>query len=240
MIVGSLRLDTRLCRLCRVAPFEDGLTDSRRDKKFGTPREQPCAVFGCGGLVVHGYIEDCGKLVIHVVALYSFQAHFLWNHLAVLVREHIILFATHGADNMSGRGKDTLDKGVLTGCDFGPIGKGVSLQVGVEIQQIVPAMGNAVDDDYLGSCLLANADGLDVGFGSIVFKGEDLITAQMGIKISRAVLGINDGDFRPVARHSVSDQKRRIGLARTRSSRQSQPHLGRPTHGLSQLHNSTN
>ena len=108
-----------------------------------------------------------------------------------------------------------MDKGVLTGCDFGPIGKGVSLQVGVEIQQIVPAMGNAVDDDYLGSCLLTDADGLDVSFGSIVFEGEDLITTQMGIKVSRAVLGIDDGDFRPVACHSVSDKERRIGLART-------------------------
>ena len=94
-------------------------------------------------------------------------------------------------------------------------------------------MGNAVDDDYLGSCLLANTNGLDVGFGSIVFEGEDLITAQMGIKVSRAILGINDGDFRPVACHAVSDKERRIGFAAARSSRQSKPHLGRPTHGLS-------
>ena len=190
MVVGSLRLNTRLCRLRHVAPFENGLTDSRRDEKFGTPREQSRAVFGRSGLVIHGYIEDCGKLVIHVIALYGFQAHLLWNHLAVLVREHIILFATHGADHMSGRGKDTLDKGVLTGCDLRPICKGVALQVGVEIQQIIPAMGNAVDDDYLGSCLLTDTDGLDVGFGSIVFEGEDLITAQMGIKVCRAVLVI--------------------------------------------------
>ena len=70
-------------------------------------------------------------------------------------------------------------------------------------------MGNAVDDDYLGSCLLTDADGLDVSFGSIVFEGEDLITTQMGIKVSRAVLGIDDGDFRPVACHSVSDKERR-------------------------------
>ena len=145
--------------------------------------------------------------------MYGFQAHLLWNHLAVLVREYIVLLGTHCADHMSRRGKDTLDKGVLTGCDLRPICKGVALQVGVEIQQIVPAMGNAVDDDYLGSSLLTDTDGLDVGFGCIVFEGEDLITAQMGIKISRAVLGINDGDFRPVARHSVSDQKRRIGFA---------------------------
>jgi hypothetical protein len=195
MVVGSLRLNTRLCRLCHIAPFEDGLTDSGRDEEFGTPCEQPRAVFGCGSLVVHGYIQNRSKLVIHVITLYGFQAHLLWNHLAVLVREHIILLGTHGADHMSGRGKDTLDKGVLTGCDLGPVGKGVALQVGVEIEQVVPAMGNAVDDDYLGSCLLANADGLDVGFGSIVFEGEDLITAQMGIKVSRAVLGIDDGDF---------------------------------------------
>ena len=171
-------------RIRKVAPFQDGLPHSRRDEEFGTPREQPRAVFGCGGLVVHRYIEDCGKLVIHVVTLYGFQAHLLWNHLAVLVRKHIILLATHRADHMSGGCQNTLDKGVLTGRNFGPVGKGVALQVGVEIQQIVPAMGDAVDDDYLGSCLLANTDGLDVGFGSIVFEGEDLITAQMGIKVA--------------------------------------------------------
>ena len=58
-----------MCRLCHVAPFEDGLTDSGRNEKFGTAREQSRAVFGCGGLVVHGYIEDGGKLVIHVITL---------------------------------------------------------------------------------------------------------------------------------------------------------------------------
>ena len=74
-------------------------------------------------------------------------------------------------------------------------------------------MGDAVDDDYLGSCLLTDSYGLDVGFGSIVFEREDLITAQMGIKVSRAVLGIDDGDTGPVACHAVSDKERRIGLA---------------------------
>ena len=114
---------------------------------------------------------------------------------------------------MSGGCQNTLDKGVLTGRDLGPVGKGVALQVGVEIQQIIPAMGDAVDDDYLGSCLLTDADGLNVSFGSIVFEAEDLITAQMGIKVCLTVLGINDSDFRPVACHSVSDKERRIGLA---------------------------
>lgn len=176
MVVRSLRLNTRIRK---IAPFEDGLPHSRCDEKFGTACEQSRAVFGCGGLVVHGDVEDCGKLVVHVVALHGFQAHFLWNHLTVLVRKHIILFRTHRTDNMSGGCQNPLDKGVLTGCNLGPVCKGVALQVGMEIQQIVPAMGDAVDDDYLGSCLLANADGLDVGFGSIVFEGEDLITAQM-------------------------------------------------------------
>ena len=213
MVVRSLRLNIRLCRLCHVTPFEDGLPHGRCNEKLGTPREQSRAVFGRGGLVVHGYIQNRGELVIHVVTLYGFQAHLLWNHLAVLVREHVILLGTHGADNMSGGCQNTLDKGVLTGRDLGPVGEGVALQVGVEIQQIVPAMGDAVDDDYLGSCLLTDADGLDVGFGSIVFEGEDLITAQMGIKVCRAVLGIDDGDTRPVACHAVSDQERRIGLA---------------------------
>ena len=197
MVVRSLRLNTRLCRLCHIAPFENGLTDGRCDEELGTAREQSRAVFGCSSLVVHGYIEDCGKLVIHVITLYGFQAHFLWNHFAVLVREYIVLLGTHCADHMSRRGKDTLDKGVLTGCDLGPVCKGVALQIGVEIQQVIPTMGNAVDDDYLGSCLLANAYGLDVGFGCIVFEREDLITAQMGIKVGRAVLGIDDGDTRP-------------------------------------------
>ena len=240
MAAGSLRLDTRLCRLCHVAPFEDGLSHGRCDEEFGTPREQSCAVFGRGGLVVHRYIQNSSKLVIHIVALYGFQAYLLWNHPAVLVREDVILLGTHGADNMSGGGQDTLDKGVLTGCNLGPVGKGVPLQVGVEIQQIVPAMGDAVDDDDLGSRLLTDAYGFDVGFGGIVFEREDLITAQMGIKVGRAVLRIDDGDTRPVACHAVSDQKRRIGLARTRSSRQCKPHPGCTAHGLSQLHNSTN
>ena len=206
-------MNTRLCRLCHIAPFEDGLPHSRRDEEFGTACEQSRAVFGCGGLVVHRYIQNRGELVIHVVALYGFQAHLLWNHLTVLVRKHIILLAAHGADHMSGGCQNPLDKGVLTGRDLGPVGKGVALQVGVEIQQIIPAMGDAVDDDYLGSCLLTDADGLNVSFGSIVFEGEDLITAQMGIKVCRTVLGINDSDFRLVACHSVSDKERRIGLA---------------------------
>ena len=129
--------------------------------------------------------------------------------------------------------QNTLDKGVLTGRNLCPVRKGVALQVGVEIQQVIPAMGDTVDDDYFGSCLLTDADGLNVGFGSIVFEGEDLITAQMGIKVCRTVLRIDDRDFRPVACHTVSNEKRRIGLAAARSSCQSKPHLGRPTHGLS-------
>ena len=74
---------------------------------------------------------------------------------------------------MSGGCQNTLDKGVLTGRNLSPVGKGVALQVGMEIQQIVPAMGDAVDDDDLGSFLLTDAYGFDVGFGSIVFEGED-------------------------------------------------------------------
>ena len=177
-------------RIRKIAPFEDGLTDGRRDEKFGTPREQSRAVFGCGSLVVHGYIQNRSKLVIHVNTLYGFQAHLLGNHLAVLVREHVILLAPHRADHMAGRREDTLDKGILTRRDLRPVRKGVALQVGVEIQQIVPAMGNAVDDDYLGSCLLTDANGLDVGFGSIVFEREDLITAQMGIKAALSQMRI--------------------------------------------------
>ena len=57
------------------------------------------------------------------------------------------------------------------------------MQVGVEIEQIIPAMGDAVNDDYLGPCLFTDTDGLDVGLGRVVGQGENLITAQMGIEI---------------------------------------------------------
>ena len=51
------------------------------------------------------------------------------------------------------------------------------------IQEIIPTVRYAVDDYYLGSCLLTNRDSLDIGFGSIVVEGEDLITAKMSIEI---------------------------------------------------------
>ena len=51
------------------------------------------------------------------------------------------------------------------------------------IQEIIPAVRDTVDDDYLGTCLLTNRDSLDVGFGSIVVKCENLITAKMSIEI---------------------------------------------------------
>ena len=62
------------------------------------------------------------------------------------------------------------------------------MQVGVEIEQIIPAMGNAVDNDNFCPCLFTDADGLDVGLGRVVGQGENLIIAQMSIEIGRTVL----------------------------------------------------
>ena len=148
--------------------------------------------------MVHGDVQHGDELIVHVITLYGLQAHLLGNHFAVLVGEDIILLGTHGADDVARGVENALDEGILTGCDLGPVGKGVSLQVGMEIEQIIPAMGDAVDDDNFGPCLFTNTDGLDVGLGRIVGQGEDLIIAQMGIEIGRTVLGINDGNTGPV------------------------------------------
>ena len=208
-----LRGRIRLRGLRHVAPFEDGLPHGRGYRELGTTCKEPCSVFGGSGLVVHGDVQHGGKLIVHVIALYGLQANLLGHHLAVLVREDIILLGTHGADDVARGVENALDESILTGCDLGPVGKGVSLQVGVEIEQVIPAMRDAVDDDNLGPCLFTDTDGLDVGFGGVVGQGEDLITAQMSIEIGRTVLGIDDGNAGPVGGHAVSNEERGIGLS---------------------------
>ena len=74
-----------------VAPLQDRLSYAGRDRKFGMSRKQSRAVLAGDGLVIHRHVEYGGKLVIHVVALYGFESHLFGNHLAVLVREHVIL-----------------------------------------------------------------------------------------------------------------------------------------------------
>ena len=200
-------------------------------RELGTTREEPCSVFGGGGLVVHGDVQHGGELIVHVITLHGLQAHLLGHHLAVLVRENIILLGTHGADDVARGVENTLDEGILTGCDLGPVGKGVSLQVGVEVEQVIPAMGDAVDDDDLGTRLFTDTDGLDIGLGRIVRQGENLIIAQMGIEIGRTVLGIDDGNTGPVGGHAVGNEERGVGLSRPRGSCQCQPHFGCTAHG---------
>ena len=125
--------------------------------------------------------------------------------------------------------QNPLDKGVLPGRDLGPVGKGVALQIGVEIQQIVPAVGDAVNDDNLHTCTLADTDGVDVFFGIVRLReGEHVVGSQVCIEVRTPVLGVNDGDFAPVGGHAVSNKERRIGLSRPRGSLQGQAHLGCP------------
>ena len=231
MAVEVLRGRIRLQGLRQVAPFEDGLPHGRGYREFGTTRKEPRSVFGGSGLVVHGDVQHGGELIVHVITLYGLQAHLLGDHLAVLVREDIILLGAHGADDVARGVENALDEGILTGCDLGPVGKGVSLQIGMEIEQIIPAVGNAVDNDHLGPCLFTDTDGLDVGLGRVVGQGENLITAQMGIEIGRTVLGIDDGNTRLVGGHAVSDEERGVGFSRPRGSSQSQPHFGCTAHG---------
>ena len=104
-------------------------------------------------MVFEVYIQDYGKFIVHAIPLHGFKAHFLRDHLTVLFIEHIILLGAHGTDNMHGRLEDFLHKGILTGCDLGPVCKGVALQSCMEIQQVVPALGDTVHDDYLHTCI---------------------------------------------------------------------------------------
>ena len=81
------------------------------------------------------------------------------------------------------------------------------MKVSVVVQQIIPAMRYAVNDDYLGTRLLADRDSLDVGFGGIVVECEDLITAQVSLEVGRTILGVDNCELRPVARHTIGDKK---------------------------------
>ena len=103
----------------------------------------------------------------------------------------------------------------------------------MEIQQVVPAVGDAVDDDDFGSSLFADADSFDVGFGSVVLQREHPIISQMGVEVCRSVLRVDYGHFAPVARHPVGDQQRRVGFTRSRCALQGQPHFGFPALRLS-------
>ncbi len=177
----------------------------------------------------HVDIEYDGELVVYIVPLYGFQPHFLGDHLAVAFVEHVLLLAPHRTDHMARGVQNPLDKGVLPGRDLGPVGKGVALQIGVEIQQIVPAVGDTVDDDYLHACTFADTDGVDVFLGIVRLReGEHAVGSQVCIEVRTPVLGVNDGDFAPVGGHAVSNKERRIGLSRPRGSLQGQAHLGCP------------
>ena len=103
------------------------------------------------------------------------------------------------------------------------------MQIGVEIQQVIPAMGDTVDDDYLHACTFADTDGVDVFLGIVRLReGEHAVGSQVCIEVRTPVLGVNDGDFAPVGGHAVSDEERGVGFSRPRGSLQGQAHLGCP------------
>ena len=212
-----------------VAPVENLHPDLFCKRKFRLSGEEFRAVLGSQRIMFHVDIEYDGELVVYIVPLYGFQPHFLGDHLSVAFVEHVLLLAPHRTDHMARGVQNPLDKGILPGCDFGPVGKGVALQIGVEIQQVIPAMGDTVDDDYLHACAFADTDGVDVFLGIVRLReGEHVVGSQMGIEVRTPVLGVDDGYLGPVGGHAVSDKERRIGLSRPRSSLQGQPHLGCP------------
>ena len=204
-----------------VAPVENLHPDLFSQRKLRLPGEKLRAVLGSQSIVLHVDIEYDGELVVDIIPLYGFKPHFLGDHLAVALVEHVLLLAPHRTDHMTRGVENPLDKGVLPGRDLGPVGEGVALQIGVEIQQVIPAMGDAVDDDYLHASAFADTDGVDVFLGIVRLReGEHVVGSQVGIEVRTPVLGVNDSDFGPVGGHAVGDKERRIGLARSRSSLQ--------------------
>ena len=73
--------------------------------------------------MVHGDVQHGGELIVHVITLYGLQAHLLGDHLAVLVREDIILFGAHGADDVARGVENALDEGILTGVTLAQLAK---------------------------------------------------------------------------------------------------------------------
>ena len=139
-------------------------------------------------MVFEVYIQDDGKFIVHAIPLHGLKAHFLRDHLADLFIEHIILLGAHGTDNMHGRLQDFLHKGILSGCDLGPVCKRVALQSCMEIQQIVPALGDTVNDDYLHACIFTEGDGFDVILrGIITTEGDHIVGPEVSIEIGRAI-----------------------------------------------------
>ena len=204
-----------------VAPAENLHPDLFRKRKLRLSGEKFRAVLGSQRIMFHVDIEYDGELVVYIVPLYGFQPHFLGDHLAVAFVEHVLLLAPHRTDHMARGIQNPLDKGVLPGRDLGPVGKGVALQIGVEIQQVIPAMGDAVDDDDLHASAFADTDGVDVFLGIVRLReGEHIVGSQVCIEVRTPVLGVDDGYLGPVGGHAVSDKERRIGLSRPRGSLQ--------------------
>lgn len=187
MSPGDLRLYDRLLGI-EVTPIQDGLADFRGNGEFGTAHEQTCSVFGSLHMVFEVYIQDDGKFIVHAIPLHGFKAHFLRDHLTVFFIEHIILLGTHGADDMHRRLEDFLHKGILTGCNFGPVRKRVALQACMEIQQVVPTLGDTVYDDYIHTCIFAECDSFDVILRGVVSaEGNHIVSPQVSIKIGRTI-----------------------------------------------------
>ena len=158
------------------------------DGELGAAHEQTCSVFGGLHMVFEVYIQNDGKFIVHAIPLHGFKAHFLRDHLAVLFIEDIILLGAHGTDDMHRRLQDFLHKGILTGCDLGPVCKGIALQSCMEIQQVVPALGDTVHDDYLHACIFTEGDGLDVILrGVITTERNHIVGPEVSIEIGRAI-----------------------------------------------------
>ena len=58
----------------------------------------------------------------------------------------------------------------------------------MEIQQVVPALGDTVHDDYLHACIFTEGDGFDVILrGVITTEGDHIVGPEVSIEIGRAI-----------------------------------------------------
>ena len=74
----------------------------------------------------------------------------------------------------------------------------------MEIQQVVPTLGDTVYDDYIHTCIFAECDSFDVILRGVVSaEGNHIVSPQVSIKIGRTIFWVYDGYFTPVSGHAI-------------------------------------
>ena len=191
-----------------VAPIEDSLACFLRDGEVGLSRKEVGPVLGGDGLMLHVDVKDNGELIIYAIPHHGFQAHLFRHHLAVFLAEHIVLLAAHGADDMTARLQNPLHESIHPWRYLLPVGEAVALQASMVFQEVVPARRDAVDDDDLHACLLADFKGFHIGFRPEIFlQGQHIVASQRGIEVCTAMLAVYDGHLAPIPAEAIGQQQ---------------------------------